>query len=52
MGSYAGKKLAESVLGFANVPSVMQKQMQQFPLGLSRRALMLPAYVGFMLADM
>ncbi len=52
MGSYAGKKLADSVLGFANVPSVMQKQMQQFPLGLSRRALMLPAYAGFMLADL
>jgi len=52
MGSYAGKKLAELVLGSANVPSVVQKHMQRFPLGLSRRALMLPAYAGFILADL
>ena len=52
MGSYTGKKLAELVLGTANVPSVMKSSMRRFPLGLSRRALMIPAYASFRLADL
>lgn len=52
MGSYTGKKLAELVLGTANLPSVMEGPMKRFPLGLSRRALMIPAYASFALADL
>jgi len=52
MGSYAGKKLAELVLGTGKVPAVLATPMKKFPLGTARRAVMLPLYAGYTLADL
>ncbi|WP_433990074.1 Gamma-glutamylputrescine oxidoreductase (plasmid) [Pseudoseohaeicola sp. NH-UV-7] len=52
MGSYTGKMLAELVQGHGVVPHVMQKPMATFPFGRARRAVMLPMYATYTLADL
>ncbi len=52
MGSYTGKKLAELVQGHGDIPHIMQKPMTTFPFGRARRAVMLPMYATYTLADL
>lgn len=52
MGSYSGKKLADLVMGVDTVPAVLGVPMKKFPLGSNRRAVILPAYAGYTLADL
>ncbi len=53
MGSYAGKLVADMVLGRATgeCPEVMCKPLTKFPLGRARRILMPPVYAQLMLQD-
>lgn len=52
MGSYSGKMLADLVMGVGTVPAVLGVPMKKFPFGSSRRAVILPAYAGYSLADL
>ncbi|ABG29898.1 FAD-binding oxidoreductase [Roseobacter denitrificans] len=53
MGSYAGKLVADMVLGRATgeCPEVMTKPLTKFPLGRVRRMLLPPVYGQLMLQD-
>ncbi|MEM1074882.1 MAG: FAD-dependent oxidoreductase [Pseudomonadota bacterium] len=53
MGSYAGRLIADQVLGHdaENCPQIMRKPLARFPLGSGRRALMPPVYAKLMLGD-
>lgn len=44
MASYAGKLVAQTVIGRDHVPAIMRNPPNRFPLGMHRRFLLAPAY--------